>query len=45
MGVLKVSGLLEEIGEEYVFEDHPKRGEALQAARDKAWEWINANKT
>ncbi len=45
MKVLEVSGLLEEIGEEYVFEDHPKRGEALQAAREKALEWINANRT
>jgi SulP family sulfate permease len=44
MGVLESSGLLEEIGEEYVFEDHPKRGEALDAAREKAWEWIRSTK-
>ncbi|MFA9492023.1 MAG: SulP family inorganic anion transporter [Anaerolineales bacterium] len=44
MSVLKASGLLEEIGEEYVFEDHPKRGEALDAAREKAWEWIRSTK-
>jgi SulP family sulfate permease len=44
MKILEASGLLAEIGEEYVFEDHPKRGEALQAAREKAWEWINANR-
>ncbi len=45
MGVLRASGLLKEIGEEYVFPDHPKRGEALEAARNKAWEWINKRKT
>ena len=44
MGVLESTGLAEEIGREYIFPDHPKRGEAMEAAREKAREWISSTK-
>ena len=45
MEVLDKTGLVEEIGADYIFEESPKRGEAFEAARQKAREWISANKT